>query len=152
MHMIRRIAVAAAAALLLSAGAASAELATWNQERVATYAQELTVATRDLREALDAIGIQNFAQQNALYQPKDTVKLLHTAALGLAKALKDGKSREETMPRFKRIQTLRRDAEEDSRRADISEPVFAKVFPVAAALIKLQPYYVEPTVDEDLKE
>ena len=100
--MFRGIVTAAAAAFLLTAGAASAELAQWDQERVAKYSEELAVATQALKEALDDVGIQNFAQQNAMYQVKDTVKILHSTASGLAEALKSGKGRDETMPRYKR--------------------------------------------------
>jgi hypothetical protein len=142
--MFRGIVAAAAAALLLTAGAASAELAKWDQERVAKYAEELSVATNDLKQALEDVGIQNFAQQNAMYQVQDTVKILNNTAAGLAEALKSGKGREETLPRFKRLKSLQRDAQEEGRSADIPESVFEKVFAVGGALIKLDPYYLEP--------
>jgi hypothetical protein len=147
--MFRGTVVAAAAALVITAGVASAELATWDQKRVAKYAAELTVATADLRKALDAVGIQNAAQQNAMYQVKDTVKLLDTAAGGLAEALGNGKGHDETLPRYKRVETLRRDAEREGRSADIPDAVFEKVFSVGSALIKLRPYYVEEPMPEE---
>ena len=141
--MFRSIVTAAAAAFLLTAGAASAELAKWDQERVAKYGEELAVATNDLKQALDDVGIQNFAQQNAMYQVKDTVKILHNTASGLAEALKSGKGRDETMPRYRRLKSLQRDAQEEGRSADIPESVFEKVFAAGSALIKLAPYYEE---------
>ena len=147
--MFRGRLVAAAAAFVFTAGTASAELATWDQKRVAKYGQELTVATGELRKAFDAIGIQNAAQQNAMYQVKDTVKMLDTAAGGLAEALQAGKGREETMPRYKRVESLRRDAELEGRSADIPDAVFEKVFDVGSALIKLRPYYVEEPAAEE---
>jgi hypothetical protein len=137
------LAVAGAAAFLITASAASAELARWDQERVAKYAAELKLATADLKQALESVGIQNFAQQNAMYQVKDTVEMLDNTANGLDHALKKGKGREETLPRYRRIETLRRDAEEEGRSADIPDAVFEKVFAVGAALLKLRPYYVE---------
>ena len=140
--MFRGRLVAAAAAFVFTAGAASAELATWDQKRVAKYGKELTVATSELRKAFDAIGIQNQAQQNAMYQVKDTVKMLDTAAGGLSEALDAGKGRDETMPRYKRVEALRRDAELEGRSADIPDAVFEKVIDVGSALIKLRPYYV----------
>ena len=145
------LAAVATAALSITAGAASAELATWEQERVAKYAGELVVATGELRQALDSVGIQNFAQQNAMYQVKDTVKILDTAATGLAEALKSGKGRDETMPRYRRVDSLRRDAEEEGRSADIPDAVFEKVFSVGAALLKLRPYYVDEPPREEPK-
>ena len=137
------VAAACVAALSITASAASAELAKWEQERVAKYAAELKLATADLKKSLDGIGIQNFAQQNAMYQVRETVEMLDTAANGLDHALKGGKGREETMARYKRLETLRRDAEEEGRSADIPEAVFDKVFSVGSALMKLRPYYVE---------
>ena len=141
--MLRTRLVAAAAAFVFTAGVASAELATWDQKRVEKYAKELTTATGELRQAFDAIGIQNQAQQNAMFQVKDTVKMLDTAAGGLAESLANGKGRDETMPRYKRVEALRRDAELEGRSADIPEAVFEKVFSVGSALLKLRPYYVE---------
>ena len=149
--MLRGIFAAAGAAFLLAAGAASAELATWDQERVAKYAAELVTAVDDLEQSLKKIGIQNFAQQNAMYQVQDTVDLLHTTSRGLSKALAGGKGREETLPRFKRLQQLRRDAEVEGRRADIPEAVFEKVFAVGSALIKLRPYYEDQPMPEEAK-
>ena len=145
-------AAAVAAALFVTGGAASAELAEWSQERVAKYAAELKVATTELRRALEGIGIQNVAQQNAMYQVRDTVEMLDTAANGLDHALKSGKGRDETLPRFKRVQTLRRDAERQGQRADIPEAVFEKVFHVGAALQKLRPYYLEDAPQEEPPE
>jgi hypothetical protein len=139
--MFRGIVAAAAAAFLLAAGAASAELAKWDQPRVTKYAQELATATNELKQALDAVGIQNFAQQNAMYQVKDTVKVLDNTAGGLAEALKSGKGYEETLPRYKRLKSLQRDAQVEGRSADIPESVFEKVFAAGSALIKLAPYY-----------
>ncbi len=139
---------AAAFVSVLGAAGARAELATWDQARVTKYAEELAVATDDLRQSLESIGIQNIANANELYQVQDTVKLLDTASEGLAAALKNGKGRDETLPRYKRVELLRRDAEEEGQRADIPENVFDKVFSVGSALIKLRPYYV----DEPAKE
>jgi len=144
-------AAACAAAFVIVAGAASAELATWDQQRVAKYAAELKLATADLKKALDSVGIQNFAQQNAIYQLEDTVEMLDTAANGLDHALKSGKGRDETLPRYKRVESLRRDAEEEGRSADIPDAVFEKVISVGSALLKLRPYYVDQPKREDEK-
>jgi hypothetical protein len=147
--MFREIVAVAAATFAITAGAASAELATWDQKRVAKYAEELTVATEDLKRALETVGVQNFAQQNAMYQVKDTVKMLDTAASGLAEALKAGKGHDETLPRFKRVDTLRRDAEREGRSADIRDDVFEKVISVGSALLKLRPYYLDEPMPEE---
>jgi hypothetical protein len=140
--MFRGIVAAAAAALWLAAGAASAELAKWDQQRVAKYAEELETATGELRRALEKLPIQQAAtQQRAFYQVRDTMRLLDRASAGLAEALKKGEGMEETHPRFKRILLLRDDAVEQGRRADIPNDVMDKVTPAGTALLKLRPYY-----------
>ncbi len=142
--MVRGLVAAALTVALVSIAApARAELATWDQDRVTKYAAELVTAADDLERSLKQIGIQNLANANAMYQVQDTVKMLHTASRGLAKSLENGKGRDETMPRFKRVETLRRDAEIEGRSADIPEQVFEKVFAVGGALQRLRPYYVE---------
>jgi hypothetical protein len=142
--MFRGIVAAAAASLWLAAGAASAELAKWDQQRVTKYAEELEVATGELRRALDKLPIQNFAtQERAFYQVRDTIRMLDRASSGLAEALKKGEGMAETHPRFKRIQLLRDDAVEQGRRADIPNDVMDKVTPAGTALLKLRPYYEE---------
>jgi hypothetical protein len=142
--MLRGIVAAGAAAFLLAAGAAHAELAKWDQQRVTKYAQELSTATEDLRRALEKLPIQQFAtQQRAFYQVRDTIRMLDRAANGLAEALASGEGMEATYPRFKRILLLRDDAVEQGRRADIPNDVMDKVTPAGSALIKLRPYYEE---------
>jgi hypothetical protein len=137
------VAAAALVSIGLAAGAARAELAKWDQARVTKYAEELETATAELRRALEGVGIQNFAQQNAYYQVRDTVKTFHSTSVGLAESLKSGEGYDATLPRYRRLKTLRRDAEEEGRSADIPEAVFEKVFAAGSALLKLRPYYEE---------
>jgi hypothetical protein len=146
--MIRGFVAAALTVALGAAVTAHAELAKWDQDRVTKYAEELVTAADELEQALKKVGIQNLANANARYQVQDTVKMLHTASRGLSKALQNGEGRDETTPRFKRLETLRRDAEVEGRRADISEPVFEKVFAVGGALQRLRPYYIEEAEEE----
>jgi hypothetical protein len=140
--MVRGFVAAALAVALSAAVAAHAQLAKWDQDRVTKYAENLVTACAGLEDSLNQIGIQNLANANAAYQLKETVQMLQTAARGLSGSLQAGKTRDETLPRFKRIDTLRRDAEVQGRRADIPEQVFEKVFEVGSALIVLRPYYV----------
>lgn len=142
--MFRGIVAAAAAAFWLAAGAASAELAKWDQQRVTKYAEELEQATGELRRALEKLPIQQaVTQERAFYQVRDTMRMLDRASNGLAEALKKGEGMEETLPRFKRILLLRDDAIEQGRRADIPNDVMDKVTPAGTALLKLRPYYEE---------
>ena len=63
------------------------------------------------------------------------------SAKSMARALEAGEGKDEAAPRFKRIQSLRRDAEENGRKALIPDDVFAKITPVGGAIIKLAPYF-----------
>ena len=129
-------------AALFSSGAAWAELANWNQERVTGYAKELVDACEGLAVAVNQLPIQQ-AKQRVFYQARDDIRIMERAAKGLAAALESGEDRAATEARFKRIQLLRRDAEVNARGADFPEGVFDKIFPVGGALLKLRPYYEE---------
>ena len=92
---------------------------------VATALDELLVETR----APGAIvGVR---------YPDATVRV-HASGV---RSLESGEGKEETLPRFKRIETLRNGAAENGRRAMIPDDVFAYITPVGTALIKLAPYY-----------
>lgn len=121
--------------------AAFGELANWNQERVASYAAELKTATQALYDEIVRMPRDPKLNAEMYYQARDDVRTMNNSARFLAKALADGKGREETAPTFARIQTLRRDAEETGRNALIPDAVMARITPVGAALLKLRPYY-----------
>jgi len=131
----------ALAACGVAAGVAHAELAKWNQERVTKYAEELRASTRDLVQALSTVKATGVVHKDKYYQARETVSLMDNAADGLAAALKSGDGMEATLPRFERIQTLRKDAEELARKSELPNDVLEKVFPVGDALFKLRPYY-----------
>ncbi len=138
------LAVLAAATLGLVATGAAAALAEWSQDRVTQYANELAAATGALKDAIDKQPESvNPAAQRAFYAAQDDVRVMNNSAKHLATALKNGDGRDETAPVFRRIQSLRRDAEEDGRKALIPNQVMDKIAPVGAALIKLAPYYEE---------
>jgi hypothetical protein len=131
-------------ALLLPV-AAGAELAKWDQERVTGYASELAKACSDLSVAVrqEAGATQDPSQQNAMYRVQESVKVLCTTSRQLEANLKDGRGRDETTPIYMKMPTLRRDAEEDARRALITESTMDKVFAVGGPLMRLRPYYEE---------
>ncbi|MCP3984339.1 MAG: hypothetical protein GY723_08115 [bacterium] len=152
MRVLRITALIAIAGMLAGAGVALARddkpVADWNQERVTSYGQELTTACDELKAAVSNTPASlDPVNQKAFYRAKDDVRLLASAARGLAKALGDGEGKAETQPRFKRIELLRNDAAENGRRALIADDVLAKVTPVGVALIKLAPYYREAPAD-----
>ncbi len=142
---------AVAVITLLVGSVAGAELAKWNQERVTKYAEELKASTRDLVQALSTVHATGVIHKDMFYQARETVGLMDHAADGLAAALEAGEGLDATLPRFKRIQALRRDAEEQAKKAELPEAVLDKVFPVGTALFKLRPYYQDEPMPEEPK-
>ena len=135
-------------ALALGLGA-QAELASWDQERVTSYAAELETATNELNRAL--AGRPTYVtqvNQRAFYQARDDIRVMHTSARHLHNKLKEGEGRDSTLPVFKRIRLLQRTAQEEGRKAAIPEDIMAKATPVGVAIIKLRPYYEEEPADE----
>lgn len=147
--MTRTLRLLAALALLApllgpAARAQDEPAARWDQTRVTAYAKELAQAAKELHDALDSMPDQVVpAHQRAFYQARDDVRMLERAAEGFAKELEAGASKAEVAPRFARIQSLRRSAEENGRKALIPDAVMAKITPVGGALIKLAPYFRE---------
>jgi hypothetical protein len=132
-------------ALALVAPAASAEpVAKWDQARVTKYAEELVAGTDELENALRGEpSVVNLAQQRAYYEAREDVRLLNNSATHLVAELKAGKGRDETLGIYRRITSLRRDAEENGRRAEIPDSTMDKVVKVGSALFKLNPYYAD---------
>lgn len=146
MRLRRIMAVLVVAALFGVAGAAQEEggepVADWNQERVTGYAKELSEACRELKTAMAQLPTSlDPAKQRSWHRAKDDVRMLNSASRGLAASLEKGEGKEETLPRFKRIEVLRNDAAENGRKALIPNSVLEKVTPVGVALMKLAPYY-----------
>lgn len=146
MRLRRIMALSVMVALLGVAGnaqeAGDQPVGDWNQERVTSYAKELSEACRGLKTAMDNLPSSlDPAAQAAWYRAKDDVRMLNSAARGLAASLESGEGKEATLPRFKRIELLRNDAAENGRKALIPEDVMAKITPVGTAIMKLAPYY-----------
>ena len=123
---------------------ASAE-ATWNQERVTKIAQNLAEAATKLKNSLNKENLATvpIASERIRYEMEEDVRLLANTARHLARALEGGKTREATAPIVKRLGLLRRDAEENGRKAQITDSVMEEIFAVGSLLIQLAPYYNE---------
>ena len=92
-------------------------------------------------QALSTIHATGVIHKDMFYQTRETVGLMDHSADGLAAALKSGEGLDATLPRYMRIQALRKDAEQQAKQAELPEAVLDKVFPVGTALFKLRPYY-----------
>ena len=148
MESIRRVrgitAVAAALVLLLLPTASLSELAKWDQERVTQIAEEFAVAMKDLRTEMQAAPpITDPSRQRALYVALDDIRIMTNTSTLLANKLKAGEGRDETFAVWRRLDLLRRDFEENARKADIEDAVMDKVINAGELLIRLTPYYRE---------
>ena len=138
----RTIALGAALALLLLPTAALAELAKWDQARVTQIAEEFEVAMKDLRQEMQAAPpMTDPARQRALYVALDDIRIMTNSATLLANKLKAGEGREETFAAWRRLDLLRRDFEENARKAMIEDAIMEKILTAGELLIRLTPYY-----------
>ncbi len=137
-----------ALAVAFTAAEAGAEPAKWDQKRVTAIAEKFAKAVADLRETVrKQPPTPNPRQTKLRYQALDDLRLLRQAANNLASDLKAGEGRAETYPGYKRIQLLRRDAEENGRKADIKEDTLARIAAAQDLLRQLAPYYEEEAAE-----
>jgi hypothetical protein len=136
---------ALALALLLAPVFAAAELPKWDQTRVTAIATELSEAVAKAALEVDKQkgGRVEVGKERAFYEFREDMRLAKNSSRHLAKELQNGKGREETYPTFKRLKTLRNDAAENARRADMPESTLAAVTSAGELLNRLRPYYEE---------
>lgn len=136
---------ALALALVLAPLAAVAELPRWDQPRVTAIAVELSesVAKAALEVEKQKGGRVEVGKERAFYEFREDMRLAKNTSRHLARELQDGKGREETYPTFKRLKTLRNDAVENARRADMPESTMAAITAAGGLLNRLRPYYEE---------
>jgi hypothetical protein len=138
----RTIAIGAALALLLLPTAAFAELAEWDQARVTQIAAEFADAMKDLRLEMQAAPpMTDPARQRALYVALDDIRIMSNTASLLANKLKAGEGREETYAAWRRLDLLRRDFEENARKAMIEDAIMDKIMTAGELLMRFTPYY-----------
>jgi len=146
MESIRRLrgitAVGTILALLLLPTAALAELAAWDQERVTQIAEEFAGAMKALRKEMQAAPPSSSpTRQRALYVALDDIRIMTNTSTLLANKLKAGEGREQTFAAWRRLDLLRRDFEENARKADIEDAIMDKILVAGELLIRLAPYY-----------
>ena len=117
----------------------------WNQGRVTAIAEKLAAEFAELQmQASQHPPDISFSQQRAQYELEEDIRLLKNTSRHLATQLKAGKGREETAPIFKRMETLRADAEENARKTVVTERLLDQILQAGGVLLQLQPYYREP--------
>ena len=155
MLRISRKGLVSAAALLglaLLPRVAAAELPKWDQARVTAIAVELAAAVdkATVEVAKEKGSRVDVAKERAYYEFREDLRLAKNTAKHLSKELQAGDGREETYPTFKRLKSLRNDAAENARRADMPDSTVAAITAAGALLNRLRPYYEEePTEGGD---
>jgi hypothetical protein len=131
--------------LVLAPALAAAELAKWDQPRVTAIATELSESVgKAVVEVEKAKGSRvEVGKERAYYEFREDMRLARNTAKHLAKELQAGKGREETYPTFRRLKTLRNDAAENARRADMPDDAIASITAAGELLNRLRPYYEE---------
>lgn len=150
--LLRALPVLLLTAALVAPGAARAELAKWNQERVTGISKDLAQSIKELRKALRHQPPPTLGQPGRVsyYELLDTLGSLESASRRLQNGLAAGKGREETYPTYRRLMSGVRDARDLMKRLEMGESVLSKVQPAADALRRLRPYYEEmPQSGED---
>ena len=143
-------------AVLLAAPNASAEGAAtaWDQKRVSEIAAELATSAGQLYRAVvkkQGGGQVGSGQANAYMRLKDNLRVARNETKHLARALADGKSREETEPAYRRLMTLVRDARVNARKMFLEKPILDEVDKANALLDQLEPYYLSAEPGSDAK-
>lgn len=141
-----------AASLALSAGLAVPVLAepeqpqapAWDQEKVAALARKLADAAEALSRELSRQTTQSqvaSGQARAMLEFKDEIRVARNESRYLARALADGKGRDETTPAYRRLTALVRDLRDTGRRLFIHQPALGHIDQANQALDGLAPYY-----------
>ena len=144
-------AVGFALSLVLLAGAAHAQTTPWDQKAVTAIAVKLEKALRDLnvtvRQNPDAtVGTP---QRRAQFQARESIRMMVSTSQRLASQLKAGEDLDATLPTYRRMQMLRRDAERAGRRANLPAPTLARVVSARALLDELTPFYGQAAAEEE---
>ncbi len=143
-------------ALLLSMLATSgeAQAAPWDQKAVTAIAVKLERALRDL-----SITVRRNPQATAgsplrrvQFQARENLRLLVSSSQRLSSQLRAGEDLDATLPTFRRLQMLQRDAERSARRANILAPTLDRIVSAQALIEELVPFYGQAAAEEEAAE
>lgn len=128
---------------LVLAGASSAELANWNQERVTKYAKDAAEKTSELYDVFykQPPATLGSAQSRSYYELKQSVRRIRREAGHLASELESGQGREETQAIYNNLAQMVDRATEEARRTFTSDSLLAASTRAGDALRRLAPYY-----------
>jgi hypothetical protein len=129
--------------LLLAAPGSRAELATWEQAKVAALAKELETVAHALYDTFikkppPSVGSM---QSQAYYRLKQEVRVIRMEARQLVASLEKGEGREQTLPIYDHLMQLVRIARDDARKVFVTQDVGERAAAARGVLNQLGPYY-----------
>jgi len=144
LRLCLRLEVVLLALVVGLASAVSAELASWDQARVTAIAKELSDESKHVYDSFYKMSVRSGrsgGNAHELHQLKDTLRLLRSETRHLASELEKGAGHDETLPIYKRLMELVRDARESIQRIYTEQSLLDAVAKAGDALRRLQPYY-----------
>jgi hypothetical protein len=128
---------------LLWPGAASAQLAEWDQERVTKLAAELKDRTAKLYDVFykQPPATIGSGEANSYYKLKQLVRRIKREANHLASELEKGSGRTETQTVYENLMEMVRDGTEEARRTFTSEDLVDAATSAGSTLRLISPYY-----------
>ena len=143
-------------ALLLSMSATSAfaQATPWDQKAVTAIAVKLERSLRDLRVTVrrNPQATKGSPIRRAQFQARETLGLLVSTSQRLSSQLRAGEDLDATLPTYRRLQMLRRDAERSGRRANIPTPTMEQIVAAQALIDQLTPFYAQAAAEEQVAE
>jgi hypothetical protein len=146
MQLFRSASIGAVLAAIVALGAAraSAEAQTpWDQAKVGAIAKELVEAVEAVYDALREEPSSSVAsgQARSFYSLTQNVRRIRTESRELTRALEGGQGHDETLPIYRQMLLLVRDAREEARRTFLTSPVSDRITAARGVLDRLAPYY-----------
>ena len=125
------------------AGATRAELAAWDQAKVAALAKQLHTTTRELYDTFykQPVPQAGSGQGQDYRRLKQEVRRLQSEARELSDALAKGEGREDTLPIYENLMEVVRSVRDSSRRVFTTQDVQDKASAARQVLTQLSPYY-----------
>ena len=143
-------------ALLLSllATNALAQAAPWDQKAVTAIAVKLDRTLRNLKFTVrrNPQATLGSPLRRAQFQARESLSLLVSASRRLSTQLQAGDDLDATLPTFRRLQMLRRDAERAGRRANMPAATLNQVVNAQALIEQLVPFYGQAAAEEEAIE
>jgi len=143
-------------ALLLSmfATSALAQATPWDQKAVTAIAVKLERSLRDLRVTVrrNPQATKGSPLRRAQFQARESLQLLVRSSQRLSSQLREGEDLDATLPTYRRLQMLRRDAERFGRRANIPTPTVEQIVAAQALIDQLTPFYAQAAAEEEAAE